>query len=329
MSEKISVVVPVYQVEKYVADCIESICNQTYTNIEIILVDDGSKDNSGHICDSYREKDSRIQVIHKKNGGLSDARNYGIDRATGKYICFIDSDDMIANNYVEKLYSLIKNEKADIAICNLQEFRNKKELELIKNNNETIKVFSSIEAIKELYNYETGVNMVIACNKLYKISLFDGIRYPEGKQHEDEFTTYKLLYKSQRTVYTDAKYYFYFKRDGSIMRQKYNLKRLDCLTAFEERMDFFKQCNEKELYSLTFQRYCYLINVQYACCKKYLPEEKKVLNDLKKKMRKNWFEFVNTSIIPLKSRVSYSITCIVPNLLPIRLKSHLESFYGK
>lgn len=328
MSEKISVIVPVYQVEKYVVNCIESICNQTYTNLEIILVDDGSKDKSGQICDSYSKKDSRIQVIHKINGGLSDARNYGIDRATGEYICFIDSDDMIAQNYIEKLFNLLKKENADIAICDYQEVYSKDEIKVGKEAKKICN-FSSYEAIKELYNDNDNVKMVVTWNKLYKTALFSQIRFPVGKLHEDEFTTYKLFYNAKKIVVTNEKLYYYVKRDGSIMRQKYYLKRLDILNAYEERMNFFKEHHEEELYKLTFQHYCYTINVHYACCKIYLPQERKVQKQLIKKMRKNWLEFIQMPIIPIKSKISYSVTCLIPRLIIIRMKNNLENYYGK
>ena len=165
-----------------------------------------------------------------------------------RYICFIDSDDMIAQNYIEKLFNLLKKENADIAICDYQEVYSKDEIKVGKEAKKICN-FSSYEAIKELYNDNDNVKMVVTWNKLYKTALFSQIRFPVGKLHEDEFTTYKLFYNAKKIVVTNEKLYYYVKRDGSIMRQKYYLKRLDILNAYEERMNFFKEHHEEELYN--------------------------------------------------------------------------------
>ena len=207
MEELISVIVPIYNVEKYLNKCIESIINQSYSNLEIILVDDGSKDSSGIMCDSYILKDKRIKVIHKENGGLSDARNVGIDKAKGEYIVFIDSDDWIDEKMIEILYNIIKKNNSDISICDYFLAYNE-EIQTQKEDIEIINL-SNIEALKKIYDKDLGVCMIVAWNKLYKRNLFkDDIRYPYGKIHEDEFTTYKLLYKAEKISYTKQKMYY-------------------------------------------------------------------------------------------------------------------------
>ena len=208
MSE-ISIIVLVYNVEQYLENCIESILNQTFKDFELILVDDGSTDNSGKICDIYEKKDTRIKVIHKNNGGLSSARNTGLDIACGKYIGFVDSDDSIHPKMYEVLYNLIKNHKSDISCCNYKrtyDISCKEHEEL--NLNEVIEM-SNIEAIEKLYDKEIGVRLVIACNKLYCKSLFDKIHYKVGRLHEDEFMAHRILYNSKKITYVDNELYYY------------------------------------------------------------------------------------------------------------------------
>ena len=327
MSDKISIVVPVYQVEKYVGECIESICNQTYTNLEIILEDDGSEDNSGKICDKYAKKDSRITVIHKENGGLSDARNSGIKIATGKYICFIDSDDKISELYVEELYKIIIKNNLKIVACNFQKVKNDSDIKYKYDGK--IKIYTKEEALKESYNYNSGLPFIVAWNKMYLRELFQNISYPVGKINEDEFTTYKLIYKANKIAYTTAEYYYYFQRENdSIMRKNYNIKRLDIIEAYEERLKFYRNNKEDELYDITFQNYCYTLNIHYACCKLYL-KNKKMCNKILEKIRKNCKEFIKNKKVPLKSKVSYKITCIFPQILSIRFKKYLDGLFAK
>ena len=250
--ELISVVVPIYKVEMYLKQCINSIIKQTYTNLEIILVDDGSPDNCPKICDEFKEKDSRVVVIRKENGGLSDARNAGIDVAKGKYIAFIDSDDYIHNEFIEELYNHIVSEKAQISMCTIQKVNEKDEvIEEIPITEE--KVISGRKAILEFNNF--SISNVVAWNKLYNIELFKDIRYPKGKIHEDEFTTYKLLYLAKRVAISNRKLYYYRYNQNSITNKQFNEKRLDVIDALEERIEFFKNRNEIELYENTLNLY--------------------------------------------------------------------------
>ena len=194
----ISVIVPVYKVEKYLEKCIESIIKQTHTNLQIILVNDGSPDNCGKICDEYAKKDSRIEVIHKINGGLSDARNVGINRANGRYIGFVDSDDYIKEDMYEKLINLIKEYDADISICNLYDVIDGKKY--VRNNENGIQEYSRLEILKEVL-LDKNIQSY-AWNKLYKKELFDEIKYPIGKKYEDIGTTFYVFEKCNKIVVT-------------------------------------------------------------------------------------------------------------------------------
>lgn len=244
----ISIVVPIYKVEKYINTCVESILNQTYTNTEIILVDDGSPDNCGKICDEYKEKDNRIKVIHKENGGLSDARNFGLKDATGKYVVFIDSDDYIEEKYVELLYKAAKENDVPIAQCGINKVDdNGKLIEKTQIDKPTLKNYG--QAIEEMCisNWDN----VVVWNKIYLRSLFDKIEFPKGKIHEDEFTTYKLVYNAKKIFIIPDCLYNYRLNLNSITGKAFNIKRLDSNEAIEQRVIFFKEHKEKRLMDIS------------------------------------------------------------------------------
>ncbi len=228
--KKISVIVPVYNVEKYLKRCVDSILSQKYKNLEIILVDDGSKDQSGRICDEYLEKDNRIKVIHKVNGGLSDARNAGIDIATGDYLAFVDSDDFIASDMYTFLINSINKTRAKIAICNKKYFYANEKITLKPINYVTETVMSSYEALKKLNQLDQiDVSM---CDKLFEKTLF-------GKKSEDSFVCYKLFYMAKELIYMPETFYFYFQRSGSIT-DGVNFNR-DVLDAAQQQIAFFNE----------------------------------------------------------------------------------------
>lgn len=225
---KISVIVPIYSVEKYLNRCVDSILNQTFTDFECILVDDGSPDNCGKICDEYAKKDKRVKVIHKPNGGLSDARNAGIDVAQGECLSFIDSDDWIHPQMLEILYNGIVKNNVILSVCAYEETENEKPFEKIEKP-----IFEIQNGMDFLV--ENNVTAVVAWNKLYHKGLFDNIRYPVGKIHEDEFVTYKILYKAGSIAVCDEKLYMYFVNNEGITKSEWSIKHLDAIEALEER----------------------------------------------------------------------------------------------
>ena len=238
MSEKISVVVPIYKVEKYLKKCVDSLISQTYQDLEIILVDDGSPDACPAICAEYAKKDSRIKVIHKENGGLSSARNMGLDVASGEYVTFIDSDDFLASNACEYLLGLIKKYDADFAMCSVA--RCKEGEESINNKaSEKITLVEGDDVLSQLQS--TTIDLLcIACAKLYKRELFDDIRYPLGRVHEDEFVLHKCLYKTKRFVHSSLPLYNYLIRGDSIMSSRNDKELTDALDAFGDRYEFLE-----------------------------------------------------------------------------------------
>lgn len=248
LEPKISVIVSIFNVQNYVEKSIQSICSQTYKNLEILLVDDGSTDNSGKICDNFANKDARIRVIHKKNGGLSSARNEGIKAATGEYIAFVDGDDWIDGDMYEGMMHLIQTYDADIAICNYKEISQKG---VMDSSDDKITVFEGRELLKVFIEEdETYRIQNAAWNKLYKRSLMGDLRFPEGKLFEDIVYTTKLLAGSRRAVYVNKAYYNYiFDRSDSIMNSK-KVGRLltDQVPAYKEKGEFLLSIGEKDLF---------------------------------------------------------------------------------
>ncbi|WP_117168561.1 glycosyltransferase [Paraliobacillus sediminis] len=248
MEQKISVIVPIYRVEKFLSKCIESIINQTYFNLEIILVDDGSPDRCFEICEKYASMDNRIVVIRKENGGLSDARNAGLKAASGNYISFIDSDDYIYETFYECLLNLIIKNDADIAQCGYQIVEEDQEFTPIRNEKaiEDIVVLDKLDILHNLYNINYG-DTVVVWNKLFKSNLFNNLFFPKGKVHEDELTTYQILYRANKVAITSKKMYFYLQRSDSIMGQGFTIKSLDKLEAYYNQIKFY---NDNELIEL-------------------------------------------------------------------------------
>ena len=311
----VSIIVPVYNVERYLDKCIQSILKQTFYDFEVILVDDGSTDNSGKICDKYGKLDSRVKVIHKKNGGLSSARNKGIEVAKGNFIAFIDSDDYIHNQMLEILYKGINQNNSDISICKYKRF---KENEIIKDKTYDIesisfKNYTNIEALSNLQS-ESVVEFVIACNKLYRKELFNNLRYEDGRIHEDEFIIHKLLYKCNLVSYTSAELYYYLRRDNSIMALRNNNSILDALDAYGERIVFYKNIKQKQ-----FIKDAELIYVReflnYYQMLKNIQDNKNLLKkEMIKKFRTRIFGILKNYKFTIKEKMLFTMICINPNI---------------
>ena len=245
-NEIISIVVPVYNVEKYLPECIDSLISQTYSNIEIILVNDGSTDNSGEICDNYSKIDNRIKVIHKENGGLSDARNEGLKNISGKLIMFIDSDDYIDRNLVETLYKNLIKEQADISISAYSILLKNKTKDICTSN--TYLTLNNKESIDYMYRLKYYSPMI--SSKLFRIELFDNIYFPVGKLCEDQYTLYKLLYKAQKVVFDSNAKYYYRQRKSSIINSDI-YKTNDCIESTKQIMNFVEDKFNEDIESVT------------------------------------------------------------------------------
>lgn len=236
----ISIIVPIYNVEQYLKRCVDSLLKQSYKNIEIILIDDGSPDNCPSICDEYAKDDSRIRVFHKTNGGLSDARNYGLKQSLGEFIIFVDADDYVDKNYISTLFENIIKYKADISICSYYySYNEQNTLGTLKNS--SVQVFNNIEAIKELYKFNSyGVGV---WNKLFKRELLWTDMFPVGKISEDYFVMYRVFFAAHTVVYESEPLYYYVQRGDSITKK--GKPKVDVIDAAEGFLDFcVKNCNE-------------------------------------------------------------------------------------
>lgn len=241
----ISVIVPVYNVQEYLEQCVESLICQTYKNIEIILVDDGSTDNSGLLCDRYAERYDNIFVYHKINGGLSSARNYGIDKAKGDYLSFIDSDDFVSCDFLECMAESMIDYKADVVMCNYSMYYNENNVKdvLIKEKNTV--VYHDLEADRRLYLE------FAAWNKLYSKELFNNIRYPDGKLYEDARTMYKIANSIERLVVIPKSMLYYRQRKTGIMGTFSTKNYLDRVNVWSEIYEFEKnKFSDEELQNI-------------------------------------------------------------------------------
>ena len=244
---RISVIVPIYNVESYLRQCIESILSQIFTDFELILVDDGSHDGCSSICNEYIYKDNRIKLIHKKNGGLSDARNAGIEIAAGEYLAFVDSDDWISPEFLQQLYEAAEESKADIAICGFKEFIDGEECPFESRQHYTNRVISGKEACVEYYSMKWTIP-VNAWTKLYKAELFKNIRFPKGRVYEDQGTVPKLWSISDRICHIcDGSFYAFRVRNGSITHKAFSSNNFDDVWNVEQCRLFFMNNGEDEL----------------------------------------------------------------------------------
>ena len=233
----ISVIIPIYGVEKYLDKCVESIVNQTYKDLEIILVDDESPDRSPVICDEWSRKDNRVKVIHKKNGGASDARNEGLRCAIGEYIAFVDSDDYLELNFFETLIDTMKSNDADIVECATRYVDEVGSSLFVRENQEG--AYDKISALR-LFVLEKGFYQTV-WGKLYKKSVTEGVFFPEERKVEDEFWTYRVFDKATKIVAVNNPLYNYLQRNTSFMGATYSLCRLDGLDALYERMQYLQK----------------------------------------------------------------------------------------
>ena len=234
----ITVIIPVYNTKKYLHNCIESILSQTYHNLEIILIDDGSTDGSEKFVDDYAKSDKRIKVIHQKNMGLSSARNTGLKHATGKYITFVDSDDRIDPNMVEGLLNALVDTHADIAICSFKEIYPNGKTKGFSHNYPK-QVFTTEQALANMLQ-ENGF-MVSATMKLFPTNYFKNTKFPTNRLHEDVGTTYKLIIKADKIVFIPNEYYIYVHHDNSIINQTFNERKFDLIELTDQMCDDIDQ----------------------------------------------------------------------------------------
>lgn len=283
----ITIVVPVYKVEKYLKRCVISILNQTYTDFELLLVDDGSPDNCGKMCDEYANKDSRIFVIHQKNGGLSAARNTGLnwfyEQKRSDYITFVDSDDWLHPEYLRILMDGITENHVKISVCDFKRVLDESPYENHYNVN-----FELTSPEDFLVNHFWQYNY--ACGKLYHKSVFYDVRYPIGKIFEDTFTTYKVLHKCKKIAYTELQLYYYFQNEQGISHSLWKPSELVIFDAMQEQLKFYKEKGLQKAFEKEFQLFVHHHAYQIVRIKENkndLKKNKAVLKDIKKALRKH------------------------------------------
>ncbi len=294
----ISIIVPIYNTEKYLHNCIDSIIRQTYMEIEIILINDGSTDNSGNICDEYAKKDKRIRVFHNANGGLSNARNFGVQKSNGEYVTFVDSDDSIESDFVETLVFLCKKHGADIVQCNRCYNNENKGVE-----SDVESVYSNIEAQYLLFGKDYIPTVNSTC-KLINRKIFDDIKFEEGRIHEDEIIIHRMLYFANKVVYINKRMYVVNRSENSITRSEFSLKKLDYIYALENRMLFYKSEGLEKLSDLTLYRYTVSLKKYIRQVREKFPEEKIILNQLKKNLVTHFWIAIVASNLTLRYKAS-------------------------
>ena len=324
-SEKdlISVIAPVYKVADLLPRCVDSILAQTYRNLEVILVDDGSPDNCGDICDEYAKKDRRVKVIHKKNGGISSARNAGIDICKGKYIMFIDSDDYISSTAIEHLYKDITSTGADISICDYVSFSDRVKVK----NKYPKKVFTVTGddkyryiAPSDVYS-DYGVVSIVQWNKLFKAKIFKNLRYSEGKINEDEFIITSEFSLADKISYNLEPLYHYYQREGSTIHT-FSINRLDIVDAWEERIKFYTEHHLDEyILPLAEMKIIFLIDFvgQYYSVIKKDPKDRKIL----KRYRKNNANYAKQLLrqkISRKTKIKIILLLYAPSILNLAFR---------
>lgn len=318
MEDLITIIIPIYQVEKYLRKCLDSVLNQTYKNLEIILIDDGSKDNSSQICEEYKKKDTRIKVIHKNNEGTAEARNDGLKIATGKYIGFVDSDDYIKSDMYQILHENMIKTNADISICNMIQVKENSNIDSIENitNKQNLIQYNKEEALKLLI--ENEIIKSYPWDKLFKKEILEGIQFPKGKKMEDLAIMYKILEKATNIVYTDKIEYYYLQRSNSTLGN-INLKLTEDLWYFiTERYQYMMQHYPELKETLDLDRVKYILIYHKNFC---IINEKQKYNQ--KRLVKE-YDFFKENFKKYKNSIYYNITLMQKleyNLLYISRKA--------
>ena len=309
MRDLISVIIPVYKVEKYLCRCVDSVLEQTYTNMEIILVDDGSPDNCPVMCDEYARQDSRVKVIHQENAGLSGARNAGIDMAQGQWLAFVDSDDYLAADFLERLYQACVDTGSSLSVCRWEYVRGET---IPEHGTGETRVYTGREMLANLY-VPDGAYFVVVWNKLYRKELFEDIRYPLGRIHEDEATTYRIYDKVKKAAYVDRSLYGYFVTPVSITRG-FNPKRMDWVTAVAERLDFFEQKGYTELMVPGLQALADgSIDIWFGL-RDQLPGSEKQQEEIRTLIREGLWRVKKYGKFPLRTEIGYRLFLTWPGL---------------
>lgn len=319
--KKVSVIIPAYNVENYIKRTLDSVINQTYENLEIIVVDDGSADNTGHIADEEAAKDHRIRVIHRENGGLSAARNTALALITGELVTNVDADDYIRKDMVEIMVSDIEETRADLVICGHREGPQDSFSEnLTEFSSKEIKTYSDGEKFMLLFN-ERKNESIVFWGKLYRREILDNISFPEGKIHEDEYIVHYVLDRCEKVAYDPRILYHYYKRGGSITTDNFSIKRLDCVPALLDRIVFFEEKGDQELLKYEYIDFLKRFQYFYYGVRLNFPERREIYMDLFDKYKEVYEKAYD--LITIKYRLRFAMFIHYP-----MLNYHIKRAFG-
>lgn len=310
----VSVIIPVYKEEAFLPTCLGSVLNQTYCNLEVILIDDGSPDKSPEICDRYAQEDRRVRVIHQQNAGLPMARNAGLDICTGEYITFVDSDDLLHVEFVERLVFACENSHAQIAIGKYtKDVVEKNVARLAEVQNAAMpEIINGREANFRIYDTKQWVRMITAWGKLFRRDLWQGHRFPNVKFHEDEALIYKLLYHCERIALVDNAMYFYTKNADGLMAHRFTPLRMTMVDILDERLKFYEEHGETgELALFTKNRQFMFAGMYYRQVLHYAPKKWRFRRSLRRKQRM-LYPTLMRSEYPAKRKAIYTYAMLLP-----------------
>lgn len=312
-SPLVSIIVPVYNVAPYLRECFDSIVGQTYGNLEVIVVDDGSTDGCAAICDEYAEKDARFRVVHQPNRGLSAARNVGLNDARGEYISFIDSDDVTSSMFLSELVWGILQSNADVAQCGFStRLSQVVSTEIGKPTFNQLKKSAQFDVItgreaSERLQFDSTGSYTVVWNKLYRRYLFKNLRFPDGHQHEDEFVSYKIWWAAEKAAITNMRLYGYRQRSDSTMNKGFSRKSLDVIDALAQRTLFYIDKNEERFAILTDAVACFRLCKMLPDIAYTIPEELPVWINMTKSL---FFKVVHSNQISIKKKIGLAVRIV-------------------
>lgn len=323
-NELVTVIVPIYKVEMYLERCVSSILNQSYQNLDVLLIDDGSPDSCGSMCDVFANSDNRIRVIHQNNKGLAETRNIGVANAIGNYIVFIDSDDYIEPNMISTLYNNLKSYKADLSCCgHLEEYpHGYTERNCFKD---FIKVYTAEQALR-CFLFTSEID-VVSWNKLYKKELFRNVVFPSGKLYEDHYTIYKLIDNASKIVYDSTPLYHYCKRDSSIGGVAFNNKTLQLRDALLEECSYITSKYPTILSEIEIAKITWLIVVYNKMLLSDCVDES-YLKALRKDIRGNMAFIVKSTFIEKIRKVQLLLLYVSPFLYAVFYRKYIKKYRG-
>ena len=325
----LSIVIPVYQVRTYLKRCLESVLSQTFKNYEVILVDDGSTDGSADLCDEYAQKYPVMKVIHKENGGLSSARNVGIDAASGEYIMFVDSDDVIHRQLAEIEMNAIKVQNADAAVCCFRRFSSDEEIAGLSDlETDQCTLITGMEAESMLLENDTQTHFTSSCGKIYRKELFEGLRFPEGRLFEDEFLIFKLYYRCKKIAVIQQEMYFYFINNAGITRTLTLNKRFDEYDAQSARIEFFRDNNLPDLYHQALLRFLKTAQWDLIKCQK----KSESCDEKKAAILQDQYTFaarsaIKARLINFKTNYDYYVLAFPKQIFVLRLRRFMRKLF--